>query len=236
MPSLTRIGLIVIAASILAACAAPQPPVSIRPGIGQAANLDAIRPPSGAGYRYALEADGVPTPIELQLRSKRRSAKVYDYQGNMVIQLPDIPETENLEEVGQALAKALKLDELNIDIRGNAIRFPVTLRTDNRFRSLASNLVLVRSKYAPHDCFAVIGTCRYTASEGNRSIALIAETTEENGVWRTTTKPDPAKRKPGQPGGAQTLIYSIDKNAVLIDMVLSQTNQGQRSSVVFRRK
>ncbi len=231
-----RIAVNGVGLALLAACSAPAPPISIRPGIGQAVNLDAIRPPSGAGYRYALEADGVASPIALQLRSQRRSAKVYDYTGNMIIQLPDVPETANLEEVGAALAQALKLEDLNIEIRGNTLRFPVKLRTDNRFRSLASDLVLMRSKYAPHDCFAVIGTCRYTASQGQRSIALVAETSEKNGVWKTVTKPDPTKRQSGQPGGAQTLIYSIDRNAVLIDMILSQTDQGQRSSVVFRRQ
>ncbi|WP_298290181.1 hypothetical protein [uncultured Litoreibacter sp.] len=219
--------------ALIAACAPPAPPVSIRGGIGQTANLDAIRPPSGVTYRYQMETDGVPVPVELRLRSKRRSASVYDYRGNLTILLP---EADNLEEIGRLIGETLKVDDIKIGIQGNKLLIPVNLRTDNRFRSLSSSLVLLESKYAPHDCFAVIGTCRYTAFEGDKSIALVAETTEKNGVWRTRTKPDPRKRKPGQQTGAQSLVYSIDKNAVLIDMVLTSVRGGQRSSVVFRRK
>ncbi len=225
--------LCVLCLMLVAACAQPAPPISIRPGIGQAANLDAIRPPSGARYSYAMEADGVPVPVELQLRSQRRSANVYDYTGTLNMTLP---QADNLEEIGQIIAKSLKVDDLNVGIKGNKLLIPVNLRTDNRFRSISSNLVLVKSNYKPHDCFAVIGTCRYTASEGDRSIALVAKTTEAGGIWKTKTRPDPNERQSRPAGGAQTLIYSIDKNAVLIDMVLSQSERGQRSSVVFRRK
>lgn len=216
----------------LAACAPPGPPISIRPGIGQTANLDAIRPPSGVSYRYQMQSDGIDLPVELRITSRRRSATRYDYRGSLTLTLPA---AGNLEEIGALIAQSLDLDELNVGIEGNRLIVPVSLQTDNRFRSVASSLVLVDSRYDPHDCFAVLGTCRYTAIEGERSIALVAETTEENGVWRTRTRPDPRKRQPGQQSGIQTLIYSIDENAVLIDMVISSVERGQRSSVVFRR-
>ena len=141
-------GLTVIA--LLAACASPEPKVAIRSGIGQTANLDAIRPPSGVTYRYSLEADGVQLPVDLRLRSKRRSAKIYDYSGTLNLTLP-VPESGNLEEVGDLIAEAFKLDQLNVRLRKNKLLIPVQLRTDNRFRSLSSNLVLTQSQFRPHD-------------------------------------------------------------------------------------
>ncbi len=219
--------------AVLSACAAPGPAISIRSGVGQAADLDAIRPPSGATYRYVMEAEGAPVPALLTLTSKRRSATRYDYSGTMTLALP---QSENLEEIGKIVTQALKLEETKIRIEGNKLIVPVGLLADNRFRSVSSNLALQESSYTPHDCFAVIGTCRYVAKQGNQTIALIAKTSEKDGVWRTRTRPDPAKRQAGQQQGTQTLTYSIDKNAVFIDMVLSQSQGGQRSTVVLRRK
>lgn len=233
MTYLSKFISLALLATLLSACAAPGPAISIRSGVGQATDLDAIRPPSGATYRYVMEAEGAPVPALLTLTSKRRNAARYDYNGTMTLALP---QTDNLEEIGKIVTQALKLEESKIRIQGNNLIIPVGLRADNRFRSLSSNLALQESSYSPHDCFAVIGTCRYVAKQGTQTIALIAETTEKDGVWRTRTRPDPAKRKPGQQSGAQTLTYSIDKNAVFIDMVLSQSQGSQRSTVVLRRK
>lgn len=233
MKTVLKFASLLVMGALLSACAAPGPAIGIRAGVGQDFDLDAIRPPSGATYTYLMEAEGAPVPAELSLTSKRRSGGRYDYSGFMTLTLP---QAENLEEIGKIVTQALQLEEAKIRIRGNKLSIPVGLTADNRFRSTTSNLALQKSSYAPHDCFAVIGTCRYVATQGDQTIALVAETSEKDGVWRTKTRPDPAKRKAGQQSGAQSLTYSIDKNAVIIDMVLSQSQGGPRSTVVLRRK
>jgi len=222
-----------LAVATLAACAPPPPPIEIRPGIGQSVDLDAIRPPSGATYRYALQSDGLPISVELRLTSRRKSAQIYDYRGALTMTLP---QAGDLEAVSRVLQAALEVQKLDVKVSGNRLSVPVNLRTDNRFRSTDSTMLLQKAAYVPHDCFAVIGTCRYEVREGEQFIALVSETTEESGVWRTRTRPDPARRQRGQGGGTQTQIYSIDKNAVLIDMALTSQRAGQRSTIIFRRK
>lgn len=219
------------ALTVLAACADPGPPIEIRPGITSATNLDALRPPSGVTYRYALETKDVPIPVTLTLRSQRRSAKIYDYVGTMAISLPP---SDNNEEIGNLVARSFGVKD--VKFRGNDLVFPVSLRTDNRFRSISSRLLLLNSRYVPHDCLAVLGTCKYRSiTENGDSIRLISETTESNGVWRSETRPDPAAG-PQKGDGRQRAIYSLDRNGVLIDLVLVSTGGSPQETVIFRRK
>lgn len=212
---------------VLAACAEVEP-VSIRPGLTSEANLDRLRPPSGVTYRFALEDGDLPVPVELTLRSSRRGARIYDYNGAMSIRFPD---NVNFENVGDLVAQTFGVKD--VTFRGSTVSFPVKLRTDNRFRSLNSSFVGRAGSYVPHDCFAVLGTCSYRAvnAEG-QALDLVSETTETNGVWRSVTKP---KRGSGV-SGTQRMTYSLDRNGVLLDMVLSSNQGGQRSRLVFRRK
>lgn len=216
----------------LAACADPGPPIEIRPGITSATDLDRLRPPSGVTYRFSLETKDVPIPVTLTLRSQRRSARVYDYIGTMAITLPA---SENNEEIGNLVAQSFGVKDVRF--RGNDLVFPVNLRTDNRFRSLSSKLLLLNSRFEPHDCLAVLGTCKYTSiSEQGQAIRLVSETTESGGVWRSETRPDPAAGR--QPGGQgrQRSIYSLDRNGVLLDLVLQQFGTQENETVIFRRK
>lgn len=228
-----RATLALVTLAMLAACAEPGPPINIRSGIGQAADLDALRPPSGVTYRYKMEVNGAPVPAEMQLRSRRINATTYDYNGSFVLTLPEV---DDLNEIKELVARSFEVRDIKVRIWGNSIIIPVTLRTDNRFRSKSSSLALTRSRYAPHDCFAVIGTCRYTVTEGRRSVALISETTEKDGVWRAKTKADPRKKRAGQPSQTGQATYSIDQNGVLVDMVLTNIRNGERTTMVIRRK
>lgn len=216
---------------ILAACVDPTAGIAIRSGITSQTDLDSLRPPSGVTYRYALETKDVPIPVTLTLKSKRRSAKVYDYIGTMAITLPP---SKNNEEIGNLVAKSFGVKD--VKFRGDNLIFPVSLRTDNRFRSVSSKLLLLNNRYVPHDCLAVLGTCKYTSlNEQGQSIKLISETTEASGIWRSETRPDPAAGP--QPGGEgrQRAIYSLDRNGVLIDMILARVG-ADNEVVVFRRK
>lgn len=233
MTKFFRATLALVTLAVLAACAEPGPPINIRSGIGQAVDLDALRPPSGVTYRYKMEVNGAPVPAEVELRSRRINATTYDYNGSFVLTLPEV---ENLNDIKDLIARSFEVRDIKVRVRGNSIIIPLSVRTDNRFRSRSSSLALTRARFAPHDCFAVIGTCRYTATEGANSIALISETTERDGVWRTVTRPDPRKRQPGQPAQTGRSTYSIDQNGVLVDMILTSIRGGERSTMVIRRK
>lgn len=226
-----RACLAIMGVALLAACTPPAPPVAIRGGITQAINLDTVRPPSGVTYRYQMEAADLPFPVELRLTSRRRSANTIDYTGSMIMTLP---QAGNLEEIGRLIARGLDAEDVSIGIEGNRLLVPIKVRTDNRFRSVKSQLNLIDTQFAPHDCFAVLGTCRYTATEQGRAVSLVTETTEENGVWSTRTRPDRSRGTRGS--GSQLLTYSLDRNAVVIDMVITTSQGGQRSTTIFRRK
>jgi len=216
----------------LAGCAAPQGPVSIRPGLGSEADLDAIRPPSGATYNFILTNDAAPVPATMSITSRKRGGNRYTYTGQMVLTLP---EAENLEEITALISEAL--GKTTVRARGNQLFIPVGLTTDNRFRSSRSNITSDVTRYAPHDCFGVIGTCQYRAIDRLGHVAaLVTETTEKDGVWRSKTKLDPTAKNLGLVNETRRAIYSIDKNAVLIDMVVTRGSGAQRTRFAIRRK
>jgi len=208
------------------------PPVEIRPGLTSQADLDAIRPPTGVSYSFDLNSGGLGIPTEMTLRARRTGRNQYEYTGTMEITLP---EAENLEVVAEVLAQ--QLGKTTVRAKGNQLFIPVGMQVDHRFRSKSSNIVSNTTFYEPHDCFAVLGTCRYTAMEQDGSVAsFIAETTESSGVWRTETKLDPSAENAGIDDERRRLVYSIDRNAVLIDMVIIQGSGPRQSRFEIRRK
>jgi len=224
--------LAVVAIAALAGCAAPVAPIEIRPGIGSEVDLDALRPPSGITYRYNLESEGVPVPVTVSLTSRKRSASRYTYNGQMVMTLP---EANNLENIASVLSDVI--GQTNIRVRGNQLMIPVGTESDNRFRSTSSNITGDVTRYTPHDCFAVIGDCRYKATDRNGfSVSLLTTTTEADGVWRSKTVLDPKAKNPNVPNETRRSVYSIDKNAVLIDMHILRGAAAGRSSFALKRK
>ncbi|MEP5758350.1 MAG: hypothetical protein ABJ327_03360 [Litoreibacter sp.] len=218
---------------MLAACTDPTTVGRIRPGIGSDVDLDAIRPPSGKTYSFSVEQGGLPIPASLTLTSKRRSDKVYDYTGAMVLQVPG--EGEQLREVAKAVSEVFKAK--GPSIRGNQIFVPLNIRADNRFRSTSSSLLSANDSFDPHDCFAVLGTCRFTATRGeNAMLDFVSETTESGGIWRTVTRvaspdvPEQIRRI------REVMTYSIDEHAVIIDLALSERGTGSRDISVFKRQ
>ncbi|RLJ58847.1 hypothetical protein BCF46_0985 [Litoreibacter meonggei] len=224
--------LFLLAGLALAGCSAQQGPVSIRSGLGSEANLDAIRPPSGATYNFILTNDAAPVPATMSITSRKRSGNRYTYNGQMVLTLP---EAENLEEIASLIAEAL--GKTTVSARGNQLFIPVGLTADNRFRSSRSNITSDVTRYAPHDCFAVLGTCRYRAIDQLGRVAeLVTETTETDGVWRSKTELDPKAKNVGLVNETRRAVYSIDKNAVLLDMVVTRGSGAQRTRFAIRRK
>ena len=62
----------------------------------------------------------------------------------------------------------------------------------------------------------MLGICRFSeSSEEYGTIHLIAETTEEGGFWRTTTRLDPVKEQ--RDDVIDKAIYSVARDAYPID-------------------
>jgi hypothetical protein len=224
-----RIVFALAAALVLSACADPAKVAQIRPGLGAEANLDAARPPSGVTYAYRVEQNGLPIPAGLTLTSRRLSPTSYRYNGFMSFEVPGDP--ENLKQVGALVSKAFRTRAPRI--QGNKVFIPITIRTDNRFRSTASSLLAGDDKFTPHDCFAVLGTCTYTASRGGAQVGFISETSERDGIWRTITRlADGSERN----GMREVMTYSLDKNAVVLDLAISTRSFGDRRVTTFRRQ
>ena len=90
---------------------------------------------------------------------------------------------------------------------------------DNRGRTLSSDRGGVQLTFDPHDCRATIGTCRAVrvGSDGEK-VPIVVETSELGGIWRSEIRRDP-ERDPASRGALiEEAIYSVDANAVLIDM------------------
>ncbi|GFE63963.1 hypothetical protein [Litoreibacter roseus] len=227
-----RIFALLLPVLFISACAEPQKPISIRPGLTQTADLDALRPPSGKTYRFAMEKSDDVLSSELVLKSRRKSAKDYEYKGSVIL---SIPEVGDLEEVTQQLSTLFKTE--GVRAQGSNIFLPITVRTDNRFRTRSSNLLAGPSRFVPHDCFAVIGVCDHvTIIPNGRQVRFSTETTEADGVWRSVTRvtsrdaPAFAKRM------REIWTYSIDRNGVVLDLVIRRRVDGKTDTIIFRRK
>ncbi len=231
---LRNVALALLGAACLAACAPPTEPVAIRPGIGQEVDLDTLRPPSGVTYRYMVEIEALPLPVELVLTSRRRGNGRYDYVGNYIYTLPS---GEGLEDVTRVFREALEVENLQVEVRGNQLLVPYRHSADNRFRIAVSTYQAQSRRTVPHDCFATLGSCQFTStiSGDPLQITFLAETTEANGVWTSRLRPDPSQRVARQLA-RQTLTYSLDRNAVPIDLVVQSSLAGMRETTVFRRK
>ena len=226
--------LALLGATLLAACAPPPAQVSIRPGIGQDVDLDTLRPPSGVTYRYMVEIEQLPLPVELVLTSRRRGNGQYDYVGNYIYTLPS---GEGLEDVTRVFREALEVDDLQVTVRGNQLLVPYRHTSDNRFRIAVSTYQAQSRRTVPHDCFATLGSCQFTStiSGDPLQVKFLAETSEVGGVWTSRLRADPSQRVARQLA-RQTLTYSLDKNAVPIDLVVQSSLAGMRETTVFRRQ
>lgn len=228
-----RVLLGLLALALVAACSDPLPPASVRPGISSATDLDRLRPASGVTYRFVLTATGVPVPGTLQLRSQRINSRTMLYKGALGIPLPAGPEAE---EVAALFQSALQREGLAV--RGGQLLIPTQTRTDNRFRSTSSALLRQASRFVPHDCFAVLGSCAYTAirSDGVRA-RVLSETTESGGIWTTQQRFDP-RRAPSELQRIRvTMVYSLGRDGVMRDLAIT-TRGGPDgpSRMTFRRK
>lgn len=217
-------------AVLLGACDAPQQ-INIRPGIGSDVDLDRLRPPSGVTYRFSTEAQGMPQDGVLVLRARRIGANRYRYSGDVVL---SFPEGANLEEGFNLVAQAFELEGLRA--KGSQVFFPVSFTTDNRFRTVRETEFNQRLIYSPHDCFAVLGRCRYRVIQEDGQVTVEMETTETGGVWTSKKRVIAATAPVAPEDRRETLTYSLDKNGVMIDLFLTSRENGRLITTAYRRK
>lgn len=217
-------------AVLLAACDAPQQ-INIRPGIGSDVDLDRLRPPSGVTYQFSTEVGGVPQDGTLVLRSRRLGSNRYRYSGDIVL---DFPEGANLEEGFNLVAQAFELDGLRAE--GSQIFIPLSFTTDNRFRSVYTTDLNGRARHLPHDCFAVLGSCRFRDIQEGGQATIEVETTETGGVWTSVKRVVSSSAPVAPQDRRETLTYSLDRNGVIIDYFVTNREDGKLVTTAYRRK
>lgn len=221
----------------LAGCTAPDPeslssPVEgIRPGEGSSLAFASIDPPDGLRNQWSLDWDDSPVSMVVDLEITQTGPNRYAHEGHADI---------SVYNVGQGrVLTVLRLNNPGVDFQlvdGKA-RTSMLGVTDNRYRGIEVDGILSDGlRYEPHDCFATLGTCRYTSFiDGDEEESLILETTEEGGIWRTTARLDPE-----QHNGRDTIkwirAYSIDENAVLIDSNRLDIEFGRPSTLTEIRR
>jgi len=158
----------------------------------------------------------------------------YDYIGNYIYTLPS---DEGLEEVSRVLRQALEVEDLQVEVRGNQLFVPYRHRADNRFRIAVSTYQAESRTTTPHDCFATLGRCTFTSRiSGNPLVVtFLADTTEAGGIWTSRLRADPSQPF-ARLFARQTLTYSLDKNAVPIDLVVQSRLRGVSETTIFRRQ
>jgi hypothetical protein len=204
----------------LAACAPlPKSEVSklsaqgIRPGVASAEGFDKVSPPLGQPFRYEVISPLRDVPSELAVTLRRDAAGGYLRE-----EIVRIPETTEVE--ARIVASMVnQRDGRSADVVGTDVILHELDRIDNRGRTLSSDRGAGLVTYDPHDCRATPGTCRMarTGPDGE-PIFLVVDTSELGGIWRSTVRHD-AERDPASRGAlVEETIYSVDENAVLIDM------------------
>lgn len=222
-----RVVFALLIAVLLSACADPYQVSNIRPGVGSDDDLDALRPPSGVTFNYSVIRNDQALPAALSLTSKRINSTTYDYIGSIVFQLPG--SVGDIRKISQDIAKVFGTAAPKI--RNNRVYIPVRVRTDNRFRGRSSTLLAGNDRYVPHDCIATLGRCEYQSIDARgRKAPFTVETTETGGVWRATTQSKIFKSLKRQ------MVYSLDRNGVLLDMAITGKRNGEVSTMSFLRQ
>ena len=182
----------------------------MRPGVGQDFDFAKAGHRNGQVVRFTLEDDDFPFQVSMQSRATKTGPDRFRHLGEMRMALPG----QDLE--GLLRQMGVSIEGAPIKVEKDAIVMPITSVTDGRGRAVESTFMTERYRYRPHDCFAVLGICRFSeSSEEYGTIHLIAETTEEGGFWRTTTRLDPVKEQ--RDDVIDKAIYSVARDAYPID-------------------
>lgn len=199
----------------LAGCFKPQEisTEGMRPGISSGKDYQEaeLRPGLRVSYEY-VTPPGSPLKMSSSFATRRGDGENIDYSGQLRLFVPG-GDAERIAEI--MLPPGI---DLPFRVSGDSVIFDGEGTVDRMGRHLALTTRLESAVFSPHDCMAVLGTCRSTAvrSDGER-VHVIVETTEANGFWRSTTRLDPMQMQ-----GSNRLIarnvFSLDRTMLLIDM------------------
>ena len=204
-------------------------PETVRPGLTaeEAKTLAPLR--NGTRFTWQLDKRGSDLSMDLELRS-RRIGGGYLLAGNLAVPLPG----DNLQEIAATLEKVTKR---RVRIRGNKALLPASLKTDRALRVREYKLFGPPVRHEPHDCFAVLGTCktRTINAKGTQSRHLLVTTTESGGRWTSVSRLDPAHH-----GGRRTVlkaeVYSLDRYGMFLDYNYLDIEDRDRFPLTIRRK
>ena len=224
------IGIFAVCLPFIAACT-PVPELSsngMRPGVGSDFDFSQAGHRNGQVVRFTLEDDDFPFQVTMQSRATRIAPDRFRHRGEMRMALPGQDLEGLLRQIG------ISIEGAPIKVEDDAIVMPISSITDGRGRSLEASFLAERYLYRPHDCFAVLGICKFSETTKEfGTLHLIAETTEEAGFWRTTTRLDPTKEQGDDV--IDRAIYSVAEDAYPIDY-RSVDFMGDPGSVYWLRR
>lgn len=188
------------------------PEDGLRPGVGADFAFDTVRPRIGQRviYRYS---DGF-TPFEV--RENWRIARAEGGLFRLTGQRETIIEGIDLED---AVADfRANFGDAPVKVAGDRLVEPLSATVDRRMRATQVAGPVQSSRFAPHDCFATLGTCRYTRTGPvGETQYVISETTEADGIWRETRYTDPERDPSGRKRLLGETAYTMDSQALVID-------------------
>lgn len=192
-----KLNIFAVAVLLVSACAQPgENKVSsqqkLRPGLGADYDFASMSPVIGKTVRWTLSINGVER-AEVSLE---------------IAELPD----GTFEHKG--VSRSLSPNGPSSDLYAN---------TDNARRSFETRTDSQTVVYVPHDCTNVIGECRYVRtvakSEGVVDEQhLIAETTENDGIWHKIVRFDESSDPKNRSGVFLESHYSNAKDGFFIDV------------------
>lgn len=231
---LVRIGLLLLAAAVTG-CALPvgRIPLSgdgLRPGVGAGFAFDTVRPRVGQRVIYRFEGGDGPFEVRGDWRIAAGRGDRFQLKGQIQTIVPGIDLTDTVADFARRFGRS------PLQAEGDRLVMPFDAVVDRRMRTISSRSLFDRSTYAPHDCFATLGTCRFTQTdEAGRVRHLVSETTEAGGIWREVRRYDPT-RDPGRSTAlAMELVYTVDKSALIIDALIADYSEGGVSLLRLRR-
>lgn len=218
------------AAALLSACVTTTPPVELRPGLTAAQVAQPIRKPLGRTYNWRMTLEGEQSlPAVLTLRSSSAGNGLVRMRGRVSITLPaELDLGSDPNAVAREISQALTGSAEGISFAGRNLNLPSEIIFDSRGRARAFQMLATDVRYAPSDCFSVVGDCSYTAvNDRGQTKRIRVSTTESGGVWRAELR---------DRGGLQsTQIYTLDRDGVMLDVVLISTEDGRPSVTKLER-
>ncbi len=185
----------------------------VRPGATSAAGFDQASPPVDQLVRYQILSPLRDDPSELSVIF--HPGENGGFVREETVRIPE----SSIVEARMIASMVRQRDGRAADVVGTDVILRELDQIDHRGRTLHSDRGGAQLTFEPHDCRATLGTCRTTRIDTDgEQVPLLVQTSELGGIWRSEIRRDP-ERDPASRGALlEETIYSVDENAVLIDM------------------